>query len=75
MDAFDSLLDWELARVLDPIVSTPAPPRLRGWRDGRRGRLRTLHGGLAESVSDSTPVQETVPAVASATVSVPSPAP
>ena len=49
MDDFDRFLDIELARVLDPVVRNPAPRRSRHWRDGRRGRLRTLVGGAKDA--------------------------
>ena len=61
VDDFDQLLDRELARVLDGIVNRPARPRSRGWREGRRGRLRTLKGGLPDGASASNLARETVP--------------
>lgn len=53
MDGFERQLEQELARVLNPILMTPAPHRLSGWRDGRRGRLRIFQGGLSESGAGS----------------------
>ena len=55
MDDFDTLLEIELARVLDPIVRTPAPRRSRDWRDGRRRRLRIFQGGLSDGASAPVP--------------------
>jgi hypothetical protein len=55
MDDFDTLIEIELARVLDPIVRTPAPRRSRDWRDGRRGRLRIFQGGLSDGASAPVP--------------------
>ncbi|HET7467182.1 MAG TPA: hypothetical protein VFL29_10970 [Candidatus Dormibacteraeota bacterium] len=74
MDGFDLLLEAELARVLDPIVRTPAPPRKRNWHSGRGGRLRTLDGGLQIGDPGAAPAADvfvTVPAV----VRIPSAAP
>jgi hypothetical protein len=45
MDQFDRLLEIQLARLLDPIVEAPAPPRRRQPR--KHGALRALTGGLA----------------------------
>ena len=58
MDGFEMLLERELARVLDPIVRTPAPPRSRPWRDGRRGRLRSLDGGVAGGPPGAVPAPD-----------------
>jgi hypothetical protein len=74
MDGFDALLEAELARVLDPIVRTPAPPRTRNWHGGRRGRLRTLDGGLQMSEPITVPVPEVI-VIAPAVLTVPSAAP
>jgi len=57
VDDFDQVLDRELARVLDGIVNRPARPRSRSWRDGRRGRLRTLKGGLPDRVRETVPLE------------------
>jgi hypothetical protein len=57
MDDFDKFLDVELVRVLDPVVRTPAPRRTRHWRDGRRGRLRTLNGGANDAPGPLLPPQ------------------
>jgi hypothetical protein len=51
MDHFDRLLEIELARLLDPIVEAPAPPRRRQPR--KLGVLRALTGGLADGRPDS----------------------
>ncbi len=75
MDGFDRLLEVELARVLDPVVKTPAPPRSRGWRDGRRGRVRIFHGGLREGDHASLEVPEVIPVVAPVPITVPTSAP
>jgi hypothetical protein len=55
MDYFDRLLEAELARVLDPVVRRPAPRRSRHWREGRRGRLRTLNGGANDAPRSMLP--------------------
>jgi len=70
MDGFERHLEQELARVLDPIVKTPAPPRSRGWRDGRRGRLRIFQGGLPEGGRASLEVPEVIRVVAPVAVTV-----
>jgi len=74
MDDFDRFLDVELARVLDPVVRTPAPPRSRHWRDGHRGRLRTLNGG-AKGAPRPMPPPELIPLAVPAAVGVPSSTP
>jgi hypothetical protein len=74
MDDFDMFLDVELARVLDPVVRTPAPPRSRHWRDGRRGRLRTLNGGANDFPGPLQPPQM-IPLAVPAAVGVPSSTP
>ena len=71
MDDFDRFLDLELARVLDPVVRTSAPPRSRHWRDGRRGRLRTLSGG-ANSATRSVLPPEVFAVAVPAAIGVPS---
>lgn len=63
MDGFEKRLEQELARILDPIVMTPAPPRSRGWRDGRRGRLRIFQGGLQGGLSEGGPASLEMPRV------------
>lgn len=63
MDGFDRQLEQDLARFLDPIVETPAPPRSGGWRDGHRGRLRIFQGGLPEGGMASLEMPEVVPVV------------
>jgi hypothetical protein len=48
-------------------VRTPAPRRTRHWHDGRRGRLRTVDGGLQIGNPGSVPTPDMiviVPAVA-----------
>ena len=74
MDDFDLFLDVELVRVLDPVVRTPAPPRTRHWRDGRRGRLRTLDGGANDAPGLLLPPQ-VIPLAVPAAVGVPSSTP
>lgn len=74
MDGFDFLLEAELARVLDPIVRTPAPPRARGWRNGRSGRLRALDGGLPIDNPRAVPAAEML-VIVPAVVGIPSAAP
>jgi hypothetical protein len=71
MDDFDKFLDVELARVLDPVVRTPAPPRSRHWRDGRRGRLRTLTGGADDAPRSMLP-PKVFPVAVPAAIGVPS---
>jgi hypothetical protein len=68
MDDFDSFLDVELARVLDPVVITPAPPRSRRWRDGRSGRLRALDGGADDAGRSILPPEVFLVAVPAAVV-------
>ena len=68
MDDFDSFLAVELARVLDPVVITPAPPRSRHWRDGRSGRLRTLDGGASDAGRSIFPPEVFLVAVPAAIV-------
>ncbi len=64
MDGFERQLEQELARALDPIVKTPAPPRSRGWRDGRRGRLSIFQGGLRDSGNQvSLEMPEVIPVI------------
>ena len=75
MDGFDRLLEVELARVLDPVVKTPAPPRSRGWRDGRSGSIRIFQGGLREGGHVSLEVPEVIPVVAPVPITVPTSAP
>ncbi len=77
MDDFDRFLDVELARVLDPVVLTPAPPRSRHWRDGRSGRLRTLDrlrplDGEASDAKRSILPPEVFPVAVPAAIVVPS---
>jgi len=74
MDYFDRLLDAELARVLDPVVRTPAPRRSRHWREGRRGRLRTLNGGATDAPRSMLP-PELLPVAVSAAIGLPSSTP
>jgi hypothetical protein len=74
MDDFDMFLDVELFRVLDPVVRTPAPPRSRHWRDGRRGRLRTLNGGANDVPGPLLP-PHVIPLAVPATIGVPSSTP
>jgi len=74
MDYFDSFLHVELARMLDPVVHNPAPRRSRHWREGRRGRLRTLKGGVNDALR-SMPPPELYPAAVPAAVPVPSSTP
>jgi hypothetical protein len=74
MDDFDRFLNVELALALDPIVRTPAPPRSRHWRDGRRGRLRTLDGAQKDAPRTVLPL-EVIPLAVPAAVGVPSSAP
>jgi hypothetical protein len=57
VDDFDQVLVRELARVLDGIVNRPARPRSRSWREGRRGRLRTLKGGLSDRARETVPLE------------------
>jgi hypothetical protein len=71
MDYFDLFLDVELARVLDRVVRTPAPPRSRHWRDGPRGRLRTMRGGADDAPGSMLPPQ-VIPLAVPAAVGVPS---
>lgn len=66
MDDFDRQLEQDLCRVLDPLVSAPAPRRSGSWRDGRRGRkLQVVIGGLPEggpvSILATEPVAVPVP--------------
>ena len=51
MDDFDRLLELELARMLDSVVRTPAPPR--SWPPGRRSvvRLFTASGSSIAAVA------------------------
>jgi hypothetical protein len=70
MDGFETLLEIELARVLDPIVRTPAPPRSRPWRHGRRGRLRALQGGMPDQSPGPVPAPDVMVA-APVVISVP----
>jgi len=51
MDQLDRILELELARLLDPIVRVPAPPR------------RRRRGGLTVVVSDVAVLVEPVPVV------------
>jgi hypothetical protein len=74
MDDFDRFLNVELARALDPVVRMPAPPRSRHWRDGRRGRLRTLDGGKKDAPRTVLPLEVIALAVPAA-VGVPSSTP
>jgi len=74
MDDFDRFLNAELVRVLDPVVRTPAPPRSRHWRDGRRGRLRTLNGGANDAPGPLLP-PHVIPLAVPAAVGVPSSTP
>lgn len=67
MDDFDRFLDAQLARMLGTLVRTPAPRRSRHWRDGPRGRLRTLNGGANEAPR-SKPPPEVFPVVAVAAI-------
>jgi len=53
MDQVDRILERELARLLDPIVGAPVPPRRR-----RRGGLRVIASDAAVLVE---PVPVTVP--------------
>lgn len=72
MDDFDRHLELVLARVLDSVVCTPAPRRLGGWRDGRRGRgLRALTGGLPGG--DPDPISITEPVAIPVPVSIGAP--
>jgi len=77
MDDFERFLDVELARVLDPVVRLPARPRSRHWRDGRRGRLRTLVGGANDANHTPTPIlpPEVIPFAVPAAIGVPSSTP
>lgn len=72
MDDFDRFLDVELARVLDPVVRTPAPRRSRHWRDGHRGRLRALDGGANDAPRSMVLPPEVFPVAVPAAVGVPS---
>jgi hypothetical protein len=66
MDHFDRLLEMQLARLLDPIVHAPAPPRRRLPRKG--AILRALTGGLTDGRPagpvDLVVVAEPVPVIA-----------
>jgi hypothetical protein len=46
-DLFDRLLERDLARMLNPIVETPAPRRRRPHAENP---LRAIAGGLASTV-------------------------
>lgn len=70
MDDFDRFLDVELARVLDPVVRTPAPRRSRHWRDGHRGRLRTMNGSANDAPRSVLP-PEVFPVAVPAAIGVP----
>jgi hypothetical protein len=74
MDDFDRFLDVELARVLDPIARTPGAPRSRHWRDGRRGRLRTLSGGAIDTARSVLP-PDVITVAVQAAIGVPSSTP
>ena len=71
MDDFDKFLDVELARVLDPVVLTPAPPRSRHWRDGRSGCLPTLDGDARDAKRSILP-PEVFPVAVPAAIVMPS---
>jgi hypothetical protein len=73
MDDFDRYLEQELSRVLDPVVSTPAPRRSGSWHDGRRGRgLRTLVGGLPVDGPFPILAPEPIPVPVSVVIGAPS---
>jgi len=68
MDHFDRLLEIGLARMLDPIVNGPTPPRR--WRR----TLTALHlvpGGISALPADMAVIAEPVPVAIPAQMGTP----
>ena len=61
MKNFDRLLEFQLARLLDPIVKESHPPRRRRKRPEALVRLRAVAGGFGELPSDIVSLAEPVP--------------